>query len=254
MLSFPLELLERAWPGFLSAIGTTGLGFFINTIAEFFVTLGVTHLVILVIRGRAAMKDDAAQNLAVAVIVFVVAFPILYGPIYYHRISIEKNRIIEEAGKIKMPHPRPPSLPLHWDIKFIKPFCYVMFDTIRPQFKPQFINGRWAFHPFVLSSVNRHWDGVAVRIRRQDRTGFLLTQEIGTLRVEGFILDQIFSPELSVPYLVIILTASQQNYFQEILTFTESNGNLEQQIQIYRGQQHGPPILLFDSVAQGALP
>src|SRR5260370_29038737 len=163
MLSFPLELLERAWPRFLSAIGTTGLGFFVSAIAEFVATLIVTCIVIWIFRGRAAMKQHTAQNVTVAAIAFVIVFPILYGPIFYHQISLEKSRIIEESDKIKAPSPRPPSLPPRWDLKFMKPFCYVMFETFRPQFKPQFINGRWGFRLFVLSSVDRAWDCVAVR-------------------------------------------------------------------------------------------
>ncbi len=254
MVSFLLELLGRAWPRFLSAIGTTGLGFFVTTIAEFCATLIVTYFVILALHGRAAMRQHAAQNLRVAITVFVIVFPILYTPIYYHQVVVERNRIIEESDKIKAPHLRLPSLPPHWNIKFMKPFCYVKFETVRSRFGPQLINGRWGFRLFVLSSTARPWDGVAVRIRRQDQMEFLVNQEVGTLRLEGAILNQLFFPDFDRPYLVIVLTRSQHDYFFETLTLTQSNGSFEQQIQIYRSQRHGPPTLLFDSVAQERLP
>jgi hypothetical protein len=254
MLSFLLELLKRAWPRFLSAIGTTGLGFFVSAIAEFAATLIVTCIVIWISRGRAAMKEHIAQNVTVAAMVFVIVFLILYGPIFHHQVLLEKSRIIEESDKIQVPHPRLPSLPARWDARFMVPFCYVKLETVRPQFGPQLINGHWGFRLFVLSSTNRPWDGVAVRIRRQDRMGFLVNQEIGTLRLEGAILDQWFVPEVGQPYLVIVLTRSQYDYFFETLTLTQSNGSFEQQIQIYRSRLHGSPTLLFDSVAQGRLP
>jgi len=83
---------------------------------------------------------------------------------------------------------------------------------------------------------------------------FLVNQEVGTLRLEGAILNQLFFPDFDRPYLVIVLTRSQHDYFFETLTLTQSNGSFEQQIQIYRSQRHGPPTLLFDSVAQERLP
>ena len=183
------ELLKRAWPRFLFAIGTTGLGFFLNTIAQFFVCLVLTYIVTILWSrkavGSAAMKEQAVQTVKIAVVVFVIAFPVLYGPIYYRQEYLERSRIIEESENIKAPRTQPPSKPPRWDVKFMQPFCYVKFETVMPRFVPQLTNGRWGFRLFVLSSVKRAWDGVAVRIRRQDRMEFLVNQEIGALRVEG---------------------------------------------------------------------
>jgi len=254
MFSFPLELLERAWPRFLSAIGTTGLGFFISAIEEFFVTLILTHIVILAIRGSAAMRHHAAQNLTIGLIVFVIAFPILWGPAYYHQLTLAKDKILEESNKIVIPLPRPPSLPANWNVKFMQPFCYVLADFNPLRLRE--INGRIAFPLRVWSDVVNAWHGVHVRVRRPDRLEYLVDEEVGTLRRgysgSGTYLNQLAVLDFDQPYWVIILTEDEN--FQEVLTVSQTNGHLEEQIQIYRFQEHGSPILLFDSVAQGRLP
>src|SRR5580700_9617044 len=96
--SFWLELAARAYSSFLLAIGTTGLGFFTSNIEYFLATIVVTHLVIWGIRGWSAMKDHAAQNLLISVLVSLGVLALVFSPIYgYHLFFKIPRQIRSEA-------------------------------------------------------------------------------------------------------------------------------------------------------------
>jgi hypothetical protein len=243
MFHFIGEIFLRAFFASVAAMGTTALAV-CGGVAAF--------LFILLRRLRFGLKEmarhwkETAKDGAIGALIW-------WGMVFCYQLFYRIPReITAQADHISAPpHLSTKShLPPSWDDKFTKPFCYVMFETVRPQL----IDGRFGFPLLVLSNVKRAWDGVAVRIRRPDQTQFLVNQEVGTLRLEGAVLNRLFFPDINQPYLVVVLTRSRPDYFYETLTLTQTNGGFEQQIQVYRVQQHGSPRLFFDSVARGRLP
>lgn len=243
MLSFLLEMCLRAFHLSVSAMGTSVLAVYGSIVVFGFVLFRRLRF------GWGEMSRHWNETLKDGVVAALVWWGIIFCYQLFYRIPHE---ITVQADLISAPPHLSPktSLPPGWSVKFMKPFCYVMFET----FRPQVINGHVGFPLLVLSNVKRAWDGVAVRIRRPDQTQFLVNQEVGTLRLEGAILNQLFFPDVNQPYYVIVLTRSRPDYFYETLTLTQVSGRFEQQIQVYRVQQHGSPTLLFDSVTQGRLP
>jgi hypothetical protein len=251
MLSFALEMCLRAFLSSVSAMGTSVLAIYSGIAVFVFILLrrlsrsGWTEM-------RASLKE-ALKDGGIALLVWwggVFCYQLFFS--IPHEITVQAQNIVSPRTPPKT-WPKP-SLPQGWDVKFMRPFCYVLFDTLRPQS----VNGRSAFPMRIWSDVDRSWDGVAVRIRRPEVDQFLFAQELGTLRRgysgSGTYLNLPFAPDFNQLYWVYILTSNEN--FKELLTITQANGHFEQQIQVYKlsGLPGRGPILLFDSVAQGQLP
>jgi len=116
ILPFIFELCGRSWASFLSAIGTTGLGFFVSNILLFAATVLVTLAVIWAKKGKAAMIQHAAENLKIGVFVYCIVLVTAFGPVFCYQLFVKIPRSIRyEADRVKPPTvlaPKPPSLAL----------------------------------------------------------------------------------------------------------------------------------------------
>lgn len=111
MLHFIFYLLGRSWSSFLSSLGTTGLGFFVSYIWIFLVTLCVTHLAIWGLKGKTAMKEHAAQNLRITLVVYAIVLVIIFGSIFCYQLFAKVPRSIREQANHQPP---PPTVPAVW--------------------------------------------------------------------------------------------------------------------------------------------
>jgi hypothetical protein len=110
MSHFIFYLLGRSWSSFLSSLGTTGLGFFVSNIWIFLVTLFVTHLVIWGLKGKTAMKEHAAQNLKITLVVYAIVLVIIFGPIFCYQLFAKVPRSIREQADHQPPPPTVPAV------------------------------------------------------------------------------------------------------------------------------------------------
>ena len=97
MLHFVSEILVRAWQSFLTAIGTTGLGFFASNVLQFFVMEVATHLVLWFFRGVERMRSHRRENLLIGALAYIIAVVTIYTPIYVRQILKVTSEIRSEA-------------------------------------------------------------------------------------------------------------------------------------------------------------
>jgi len=77
-----VNLLKHSGHNFLAALGTTGLGWWVQGIIWFFATETATYLVIWRIRGKDAMKARAAENFRIGFYAWVIVMVCVYAPIF----------------------------------------------------------------------------------------------------------------------------------------------------------------------------
>jgi hypothetical protein len=104
MASFFIEFLSRVWGAFLSAIGTTGLGFFASSVMQLFVAELATLVLIWAFRGKDAMVTRRKENLIIGASAYVVAVLTIYGPIYVRQMWKIQSEISNE-GEAHWPGP-----------------------------------------------------------------------------------------------------------------------------------------------------
>jgi hypothetical protein len=103
-MHFIWSLVVRAWDSFLSALGTTGLGFGINNIWLAVLTAVATYIVTRLMRGPSEMKAHTKQNLLIGLIVYVVVLPTAYLPVFLPRlISDVPQKINRDADSQPVP-------------------------------------------------------------------------------------------------------------------------------------------------------
>jgi hypothetical protein len=77
-----ISLLSQSGQSFLAALGTTGLGWWVQGIIWFAATEIVTYLVIWGMRGKIAMKTHAAENFRIGFYIWLIVMVCVYGPIF----------------------------------------------------------------------------------------------------------------------------------------------------------------------------
>jgi hypothetical protein len=77
-----VNLLRQSGHNFLSALGTTGLGWWVQGIIWFFATEITTYLVIWGLRGKDAMKARAAENFRLGFYTWLIVMVCVYAPIF----------------------------------------------------------------------------------------------------------------------------------------------------------------------------
>lgn len=82
MWSHFFSLLHQSGKDFLSALGTTGLGWWTQGIIWFAATEIATYAVIWAMRGKAAMKAHHAGNFRIGFYAWLIVMVSVYGPIF----------------------------------------------------------------------------------------------------------------------------------------------------------------------------
>jgi len=82
MWSHFVNFLRESGNAFLSALGTTGLGWWVQGIIWFIATEAATFLVIRFLRGKAAMKEHLAGNFRVGIYVWLIVMTCVYAPLF----------------------------------------------------------------------------------------------------------------------------------------------------------------------------
>ncbi len=77
-----LNLLAQSRDSFLAALGTTGLGWWVQGIIWILITEAVTYVVIWIARGTKAMKSRAKENLLIGLVASAIVIVCIYGPIF----------------------------------------------------------------------------------------------------------------------------------------------------------------------------
>jgi hypothetical protein len=144
MLPHLINLLARSWDLFLHAIGTTGLGWWVQGIILFFATEIVTYLVVWKMRGKDAMKARAAENFKIGLYVWAIVVVCVYGPIFSwdvvrtvygdHQLLVIQNQQLREQSQgcwlgnlgMKPPSYLPPGAKSGNAIVF---FCGIDYDA-----------------------------------------------------------------------------------------------------------------------------
>jgi hypothetical protein len=100
-----LNLLQKSWDSFLSALGTTGLGWWVQGIIWFFATEIATYLVVWITRGKAAMKDRAMQNFKIGLYAWLLVMVFVYVPIFgwnvVKTVYSDHQSLVSRVGTIK---------------------------------------------------------------------------------------------------------------------------------------------------------
>jgi hypothetical protein len=111
-----VNLLSRSWDAFLSAMGTTGLGFF-TPVLVFALTVIVTLLVIFFREGREKMIQHWRETAGITVVVTVLVMLVVYVPIFTwnvvktvyrdHADLVSENREIRrQSSRLVDPKPK----------------------------------------------------------------------------------------------------------------------------------------------------
>jgi hypothetical protein len=77
-----VNLLYQSGHNFLTALGTTGLGWWVQGIIWFFATEAATYLVVWRIRGTASMRSRLAENFRIGLYAWILVMVCIYGPIF----------------------------------------------------------------------------------------------------------------------------------------------------------------------------
>jgi hypothetical protein len=77
-----INLFHRSSESFLVALGTTGLGWWVQGIIWFFATEIATYLVVWFLRGKDAMKARAGENFRIGFYAWLVVMVCVYTPIF----------------------------------------------------------------------------------------------------------------------------------------------------------------------------
>src|SRR5208337_2691582 len=102
-MAFCVDLIVRAWYVFLSSLGTTGLGFFVSNIIVFLVTALVTHIVMFVKKGIAALAQEF-ENFKISALVYALVLGVVFVPIFGYCLFVKvPNSIRDEAGRQPLP-------------------------------------------------------------------------------------------------------------------------------------------------------
>lgn len=130
--SFAWDILSRSVCSFLSWLGTTGPGFIVGNILAVVLTLVVTHFA----RNAAGdMKETAAKDLKIGLIVYAIVFVTLFVPIFgYHLFFVVPAKIRAQADSSQAPPVARQYLPpIFWNIK--SPHPVVRQPVVRLIFK-----------------------------------------------------------------------------------------------------------------------
>jgi len=100
---FFVEIASRSLDYFLSAIGTTSLGFIASNILQFFVFELATWLVIWLKRGKQAMMTHKAENFLIGALAYLVSIVTIYAPIYVRQVIKTGHAIRYEASHQPLP-------------------------------------------------------------------------------------------------------------------------------------------------------
>jgi hypothetical protein len=116
MWSHFVSLLRQSGQSFLAALGTTGLGWWVQGIIWFAATEFATYGVIWVIRGKAAMKAHLAENFRIGFYVWLIVMVCIYGPIFgWHVVKAvyeDHETLISNIDRLEnAPKPTCPTCP-----------------------------------------------------------------------------------------------------------------------------------------------
>jgi hypothetical protein len=103
-MTFYVDLIVRAWYVFLSSLGTTGLGFFVSNIVVFLATSLVTHVVMFLRKGRAAL-DQEFENFKISALVYGLVLVIVFVPIFGYCLFAKVPDSIRDEAKRQPPPP-----------------------------------------------------------------------------------------------------------------------------------------------------
>lgn len=77
-----VNLLSQSGQTFLAALGTTGLGWWVQGIIWFFATEAATYFGVWVFRGKAQMKSRLAENFLIGIFAWMAVTVCVYGPLF----------------------------------------------------------------------------------------------------------------------------------------------------------------------------
>lgn len=109
-----VNLLCESGDGFLTALGATGLGWWVQGIIWFVATEGATYLVIWLVRGREAMNAHRAENFRIGFYVWLVVMVCVYSPIFgWHIVRAvydDHQYLVKLNQSLTKPSPQLPEL------------------------------------------------------------------------------------------------------------------------------------------------
>jgi hypothetical protein len=98
------DLLGRSADSFLSALGTTGFGWFVQGIVFFLATEIATYLAVWFFKGKVAMKDHVVGNFRVGFVAWLAVMICVYSPIFgwqvIKTIYADKTFLISENQRL----------------------------------------------------------------------------------------------------------------------------------------------------------